>query len=85
MALKAIGQVMLDIGLDDGNGGSVQLRDGRIAVDGNYATSLPGVWAGGDCVAGKTDLTVQAAEDGKRAAQAIDRALSNATRAPGRA
>lgn len=75
MALKAIGQVMLDAGLDDGNGGSVQLRDGRIAVDGNYATSLPGVWAGGDCVAGKTDLTVQAAEDGKRAAQAIHRAL----------
>lgn len=76
-ALKAIGQVMLDAGLEDGNGGSVQLREGRIAVDAHYATSVAGIWAGGDCVAGKTDLTVQAAEDGKRAAQAIHRALTS--------
>ena len=37
-------------------------------------TSLPGVWAGGDCVAG-ADLTVQAVQDGKVAAHAIDRCL----------
>jgi glutamate synthase (NADPH/NADH) small chain len=36
---------------------------------------LPGVWAGGDCIGTATDLTVQAVEDGKRAARAIDRAL----------
>ena len=47
----------------------------RIAVDADRATSLPGVYAGGDCVAG-LDLTVSAVEDGKRAAAAIHRSLS---------
>ena len=74
MALKAIGQVMLVDGLNDGE--SLNLNQGRMVVDADYATSLPGVWAGGDCVGGKVDLTVQAVEDGKRAAAAIDRALS---------
>ena len=36
---------------------------------------MPGVWAGGDCVAGGEDLTVAAVEDGKQAALSIDRAL----------
>ena len=44
---------------------------GRIVTDAQYRTSSPGVWAGGDCVGGKTDLTVQSVEDGKRAAQSI--------------
>ena len=30
---------------------------------------MPGVWAGGDCVAGGEDLTVAAAQDGKLAAK----------------
>jgi len=47
----------------------------RIVVNDDYQTSLPGVWAGGDCVDSKHDLTVQAVEDGKRAAASIDRAL----------
>jgi glutamate synthase (NADPH/NADH) small chain len=34
-------------------------------------TGLPGVWAGGDCRAGGRDLTVEAVEDGKRAAHSI--------------
>ena len=38
-------------------------------------TSLPGVFAGGDCIAG-LDLTVQAVEDGKIAARSIDRLLN---------
>ena len=42
----------------------------------HHATSVADVWAGGDCVGGKLDLTVQAVEDGKRAAHAIDHALS---------
>ena len=50
-------------------------RAGRIVVNDAYQTSLPGVWAGGDCVESKHDLTVQAVEDGKRAAASIDRAL----------
>ena len=36
---------------------------------------MPGVWAGGDCVAGSKDLTVAAVEDGKQAALSIDRHL----------
>src|SRR5690606_33641682 len=83
VALKAIGQVMLADGLDDGE--AIRLDKGRIVVDDGYATSLPGVWAGGDCVGGKVDLTVQAVEDGKRAAASIDRALSASNNAEGNA
>ena len=74
--LKAIGQVLVADPLRDGAHESLALRDGRIVVDERHATSLAGVWAGGDCVGGKLDLTVQAVEDGKRAAHAIDHALS---------
>jgi dihydropyrimidine dehydrogenase (NAD+) subunit PreT len=51
--------------------------DGRIVVDKERRTSLPGVWAGGDCVAGGLDLTVSAVEDGKQAARSIDAALKS--------
>ncbi len=50
------------------------LEHGRIKVDAEYATSLPGIFAGGDCVAG-LDLTVRAVQDGKLAARAIHRYL----------
>ncbi|MGF6935245.1 dihydropyrimidine dehydrogenase (NAD+) subunit PreT [Paraburkholderia sp. UCT70] len=75
MVLKAIGQTLLPAGLDGlqltGNGR-------RVAVDANGATSLAGVFAGGDCAGhGATDLTVQAVQDGKLAAHAIDRFLAN--------
>ncbi len=74
--LKAIGQAF-DVDCLVENGGSpLNLADGRIAVDSEFRTSIPGIWAGGDCVGGKTDLTVQAVEDGKRAAASIHRALS---------
>ena len=66
--LKAIGQTFDPI---DGPA----LKGGRIAVDPEFRTSLPKVWAGGDCVGGKTDLTVQSVEDGKRAAESIYVAL----------
>jgi len=52
----------------------LDIRDGRIAVNADRQTSLPNVWAGGDCIAGP-DLTVSAVQDGKIAAQAIDRHL----------
>jgi glutamate synthase (NADPH/NADH) small chain len=52
-------------------------QDGRIVVDEERRTSLPGVWAGGDCVAGGLDLTVSAVEDGKQAARSIDAALKS--------
>jgi len=74
MLFKAIGQVLLSDGLD-GGGDLLELDGVRIAVDDERMTSIPGVWAGGDCVAGGKDLTVVAVEDGKRAARSIDRAL----------
>jgi dihydropyrimidine dehydrogenase (NAD+) subunit PreT len=77
MVLKAIGQKLLPAGLE-----ALQLSDGgaRIAVDADGATSLAGVWAGGDCAGhGATDLTVQAVQDGKLAACAIDRYLAAQT------
>ncbi len=49
---------------------------GRILVDENRRTSLDGVWAGGDCVAG-ADLTVVAVQDGKLAAESIHRYLTD--------
>ena len=58
-----------------------QIAKGRIVVNADFATTLPGVWAGGDCVGTAVDLTVQAVEDGKRAARSIDEALRH--RAPG--
>jgi glutamate synthase (NADPH/NADH) small chain len=53
-----------------------KMQGGRIVVDEHRRTSLPKVWAGGDCVAGGLDLTVAAVEDGKRAAASIIAALA---------
>jgi glutamate synthase (NADPH/NADH) small chain len=70
----AIGQVFVADDIADA-GGAIAMDGGRIKVDAERRTSWPGVWAGGDCVAGGQDLTVAAVEDGKQAAHAIDRAL----------
>lgn len=72
--LKAIGQKLT---AEDVRG--VTVRRGKIEVDETYRTSLPCVYAGGDCIASGEDLTVQAVEDGKRAAHAIDACLKGAT------
>lgn len=73
MLFKAIGQVF--VAAPGGTDRDVlELENGRIAVNGDRRTSLPQVWAGGDCIAGP-DLTVSAVEDGKVAAHAIDRFL----------
>jgi glutamate synthase (NADPH/NADH) small chain len=66
--LVAIGQKLASADLA---GSGLAMEAGRIKVDDHRATSLPGVFAGGDCVAGGEDLTVVAVEDGKRAAAAI--------------
>lgn len=68
---EAVGQKLAPLGLD-----GIAFEGGRIKVDETRATSRPGVWAGGDCVAGGKDLTVAAVEDGKQAACAIDQFLS---------
>jgi len=74
MVLKAVGQLFVPDPLRADGTLALAIEDGRIAVDADRRTSLPGVYAGGDCVAGD-DLTVAAVQDGKRAAAAIDRAL----------
>jgi len=72
---KAIGQTFLPEALD-GAAQVIELEGGRIKVDAERRTALAGVWAGGDCVAGGEDLTVVAVEDGKIAAESINRALT---------
>ena len=67
MVLKAIGQkldssLLADCGLT--------LRDGRVVADDDGRTGVAGLYAGGDCRLGGRDLTVEAVEDGKRAALA---------------
>ncbi|CAB3690689.1 NAD-dependent dihydropyrimidine dehydrogenase subunit PreT [Paraburkholderia phenoliruptrix] len=69
MVLKAIGQTLVAVGMERE---LLTLDGSRIAVDSSGQTSLAGVWAGGDCAAtGGVDLTVQAVQDGKLAAEAI--------------
>jgi glutamate synthase (NADPH/NADH) small chain len=75
MVFKAIGQQFMP-GVVNGSSDTIALEAGRIKVDAERRTSLAGVWAGGDCVAGGKDLTVAAVEDGKVAAESIHRALT---------
>lgn len=78
VVLKAIGQVLQADGLSEASVELLRLNKGRIVVDADFATSLAGVYAGGDCVGGKTDLTVQSVADGKHAAAAIHAQLTQA-------
>jgi glutamate synthase (NADPH/NADH) small chain len=66
---KAIGQTLAS----DGEG--LALAGGKIEVDDEGRTSLPGVWAGGDCATGGDDLTVTAVAEGRDAAESINRFL----------
>jgi glutamate synthase (NADPH/NADH) small chain len=72
VVFKAIGQRLQDdvIGAE-----SLQMHHGKIVVDEDQATSIDGIWAGGDCVIDGDDLTVSAVQHGKVAAIAIDRYL----------
>ncbi|EKF20723.1 NAD(P)-dependent oxidoreductase [Nitratireductor pacificus] len=72
---KAIGQSFDAAGLN-GSGAAVALTGGRIQVDGEGRTSMPKVWAGGDCIAGGDDLTVSAVAQGRDGAESIHRALA---------
>ena len=68
---KAIGQTLTaETGLT--------LQGGKIAVTGAGRTSLPGVWAGGDCASGGDDLTVTAVAEGRDAALDIHSVLMGA-------
>jgi dihydropyrimidine dehydrogenase (NAD+) subunit PreT len=70
--LTAIGQTLKTADL---SGTGLVVEKGRVAVDTERRTSIPGVWAGGDCIAEGSDLTVVAVADGKKAAASIIAAL----------
>jgi glutamate synthase (NADPH/NADH) small chain len=63
---KAIGQTLVPPA-------GLALESGKIKVDENFETTLPGVYAGGDCVAIGEDLTVTSVQHGKLAARSIFR------------
>jgi len=76
---KAIGQHMDNDALSDPLASELERIGDKIHVDARFRTKLPGVYAGGDCVAPGQDLTVQAVQHGKLAALAIhDDILSKA-------
>ncbi len=68
---RAIGQTYQDT-----QAAALDLERGKIRVDTEGRTSIPGIWAGGDCAAGGEDLTVTAVAEGRDAAESIHRALS---------
>ena len=69
----AADQVFRAIGQNYENwpGSDIALNRGRIKTDEAGATSLDGVWAGGDCTDRGDDLTVTAVAQGRDAAEAI--------------
>ena len=76
VVFKAVGQKLaFEAGADNV---LLQRERGKLVVDHEQRTSLPGVWAGGDCVAPGDDLTVTAVQHGKLAAISIDRYLRGA-------
>ncbi|MGV7208715.1 NAD(P)-dependent oxidoreductase [Oxalobacteraceae bacterium A2-2] len=68
---KAIGQSMDEAITADTFARTLQRDGDKIHVDAQFRTILPGIYAGGDCVAPGQDLTVQAVQHGKLAAHAI--------------
>jgi glutamate synthase (NADPH/NADH) small chain len=74
IVFKAVGQAIAG----DVFGDATELfeqKGGKLLVNDERKTSLPDVWAGGDCIYGHDDLTVTAVQDGKVAANSIDRYL----------
>ena len=72
---RAIGQSLEPRSISDPLAHTLQLAANKIDVDAQYRTSLPGIYAGGDCVSPGQDLTVQAVQHGKLAAAAIHQDL----------
>jgi dihydropyrimidine dehydrogenase (NAD+) subunit PreT len=72
---KAIGQSFDGASLADAMAQNIERAQDKIRVDAQFRTCLPGIYAGGDCIAAGQDLTVQAVQHGKLAAQAIHQAL----------
>ncbi len=71
--VKAVGQEKPALAVRLG----LTLDKGYIRVNHDFETSLPGVFAGGDCIRARNAAsTVMAVEDGKLAAAAIDRRIA---------
>jgi dihydropyrimidine dehydrogenase (NAD+) subunit PreT len=68
---KAIGQSRDPVGLSDAMAQKLQRDGDKIEIDAHFRTTVPGIYAGGDCVVPGQDLTVQAVQHGKLAALAI--------------
>jgi glutamate synthase (NADPH/NADH) small chain len=69
--IKAIGQEKPDLP-------GIERLNGFVRVNADLETSIPGVFAGGDCIRGKgAASTVMAVQDGKLAATAIHRRLNH--------
>ncbi|MBL4806967.1 MAG: NAD(P)-dependent oxidoreductase [Rhodobacteraceae bacterium] len=62
---KAIGQTLQDV--PEG----LEIAHGKITVSDTGASSITGIWAGGDCASGGDDLTVTAVAEGRDAAEDI--------------
>jgi glutamate synthase (NADPH/NADH) small chain len=71
--LRAIGQKLDDAVLASAG---LALAGGRVVADDDGRTGVPKLYVGGDCRAGGRDLTVEAVEDGKRAALALHAELT---------
>ncbi|MBV5324486.1 MAG: FAD-dependent oxidoreductase, partial [Rhodospirillaceae bacterium] len=69
---KAIGQTFVADPLNGKAKDVLDMAGGKIAINEDFATSIKGVFAGGDCVTSGVDLTVQSVADGRDAAIAID-------------
>jgi len=77
----AIGQRFDEAALKDDLASTLQREGDRIEVDDQFRTCLPRIYAGGDCIAPGQDLTVQAVQHGKLAAQVIHQDLCSRTEA----
>jgi glutamate synthase (NADPH/NADH) small chain len=73
MAVTAVGQQKAVSWLTKTFPG-LDLEKGRVKVDGDGRTSLPGLYAGGDCINGGREV-VNAVAEGKAAARGIDHDL----------
>ena len=72
----AADQIMKAIGQTLETSGEIALDGHKIQVDEEGRTSIPGIWAAGDCAAGGDDLTVTAVAEGRDVAMSIHRNLA---------
>ena len=73
-----VDQVFLAIGQKlDWDMGAIAIEDRKIVVNPAGRTSIPGVWAGGDCTNRGDDLTVTAVAQGRDAAEDIHEQFGN--------